>query len=75
MTNASTEASTDNLPPAGAFPRLPTLPGKKEMPISVKISLQYTIYNKFNGASSNYDGFGRDASDNNTLYALVWAML
>jgi hypothetical protein len=40
-----------------------------------KISLQYTIYNKFNGARSNYDGFGRDASDNNTLYALVWIMI
>ena len=30
-----------------------------------KISLQYTIYNKFNGTHSNYDGFGRNASDNN----------
>jgi hypothetical protein len=39
-----------------------------------KISLQYTIYNKFNGAHSNYDGFGRNASDNNTLYAHVWLM-
>ena len=39
-----------------------------------KLSLQYTIYNKFNGAHSNYDGFGRNASDNNTLYALVWLM-
>jgi len=39
-----------------------------------KISLQYTLYNKFNGAHSNYDGFGRNASDNNTLYALVWLM-
>jgi hypothetical protein len=39
-----------------------------------KISLQYIIYNKFNGAHSNYAGFGRDASDNNTLYALVWIM-
>lgn len=39
-----------------------------------KFSLQYTIYNKFNGAHSNYDGFGRDASDNNTLYALLWLM-
>ncbi len=39
-----------------------------------KISLQYTIYNKFNGAHSNYDGFGRNASDNNTLYASVWIM-
>ena len=39
-----------------------------------KISLQYISYNKFNGAHSNYDGFGRNASDNNTLYALVWLM-
>jgi hypothetical protein len=40
----------------------------------VKVSLQYTIYDKFNGAHSNYDGFGRNASDNNTLYALIWLM-
>jgi len=39
-----------------------------------KLSLQYTFYNEFNGSSSNYDGFGRDASDNNTLYFLVWLM-
>jgi hypothetical protein len=39
-----------------------------------KFSAQYTIYKKFNGASSNYDGFDRDASDNNTLYLLVWLM-
>jgi hypothetical protein len=37
-----------------------------------KLSLQYTVYNKFNGASTNYDGFGRDASDNNTLLLLAW---
>jgi hypothetical protein len=39
-----------------------------------KFSVQYTIYNRFNGSGSNYDGFGRDASDNNTLYCLVWMM-
>ncbi|MGB8427180.1 MAG: hypothetical protein WCD88_15445, partial [Desulfobacterales bacterium] len=39
-----------------------------------KFSLQYTLYQEFNGASSNYDGFGRDASDNNTFYALIWLM-
>jgi len=39
-----------------------------------KISLQYIIYNKFNGDHSNYDGFGRNASDNNMLYVLVWLM-
>lgn len=37
-----------------------------------KLSVQYVIYNKFNGAGTNYDGFGRNASDNNTLYVLLW---
>lgn len=34
----------------------------------VKIAVQYIIYDKFNGARDNYDGFRRSASDNNTLY-------
>ena len=37
-----------------------------------KFSVQYVIYNKFNGSGTNYDGFGRNASGNNTLYLLVW---
>ncbi len=37
-----------------------------------QLALQYTFYGKFNGASSNYDGAGRNASDNNTFYLLVW---
>lgn len=41
---------------------------------NIKLALRYTAYNKFNGASSNYDGFGRDASDNNSLYLLSWFM-
>jgi len=40
--------------------------------LNVKISAQYTAYNKFNGAGSNYDGLGRNASDNNTWYLLLW---
>jgi hypothetical protein len=39
-----------------------------------KILVQYVIYNEFNGAYSNYDGFGRSASGNNTLYVLIWQM-
>jgi hypothetical protein len=35
---------------------------------NVRLALQYTAYTKFNGASSNYDGMGRNASDNNSLY-------
>ncbi len=40
--------------------------------LNVKVSAQYTWYGKFNGGGSNYDGVGRNASDNNTLYLLLW---
>ncbi|MHB8425724.1 MAG: cytochrome C, partial [Gammaproteobacteria bacterium] len=40
--------------------------------LNVQLSAQYVLYNKFNGASSNYDGSGRSASDNNTLYLAAW---
>ncbi|HEV2321689.1 MAG TPA: cytochrome C, partial [Gammaproteobacteria bacterium] len=36
--------------------------------MNVQVTAQYIWYDKFNGASSNYDGSGRKASDNNTLY-------
>ena len=39
---------------------------------NVKILVQYTRYHKFNGASMNYDGTGRNAKDNNTIYLLGW---
>ena len=40
--------------------------------LNVKLQLQYVGYEKFDGLKTNYDGTGRNASDNNTLYALVW---
>jgi hypothetical protein len=39
---------------------------------NTKLALQYTWYNKFNGGGDNYDGLGRNASDNDTLYVLAW---
>lgn len=39
---------------------------------NLRLALQYTGYTRFNGSSSNYDGFGRSASGNNTLYLLAW---
>ena len=39
---------------------------------NVKFALQYTAYNRFNGGGDNYDGLGRNASDNNTIYLLGW---
>jgi hypothetical protein len=40
--------------------------------LNTQLLLQYTMYTKFNGAKDNYDGFDRDAMDNNALYALIW---
>jgi hypothetical protein len=42
---------------------------------NARLGLQYTIYDKFDGASSNYDGTGRNASDNNTLYLFLWVAI
>jgi hypothetical protein len=41
---------------------------------NARLSAQYVVYGRFNGADSNYDGSGRSASDNNTLYLNVWLM-
>jgi hypothetical protein len=44
------------------------------MPIQyVRAGVQYTRYSKFQGASTNYDGNGRNARDNNSLFFYVWA--
>jgi len=49
--------------------------GKEDSPnspwMNLRVGLQYTGYFKFNGASHDYDGFGRDASDNNTVYGFI----
>jgi hypothetical protein len=39
---------------------------------NLRIGAQYTAYSKFNGAAYNYDGFGRNARDNNTLFIYAW---
>jgi len=39
---------------------------------NTKFSVQYFSYGKFNGSSTNYDGSGRNASDNNMLYLQLW---
>jgi hypothetical protein len=43
--------------------------------LNVRVGLQYTGYTRFNGSGSNYDGFGRSASDNNTLFGFFWFAL
>jgi len=40
--------------------------------LNVRIGLQYTYYLQFNGGTTNYDGFGRNASDNNSIFLFTW---
>lgn len=40
--------------------------------MNLKLGIQYTAYTQFNGGTSNYDGFGRNAGDNNTLLMFAW---
>jgi hypothetical protein len=48
---------------------------KQEFPtrINLRIGIQYTAYTEFDGASRNFDGLGRNASDNNSIRLFVWA--
>ncbi len=39
--------------------------------LNTKFSVQYVLYNKFNGSTQNYMP-GRNASNNNTIYILAW---
>ena len=39
---------------------------------NMRVGVQYTLYTRFNGAGSNYDGAGANASDNNTLRVFTW---
>ena len=39
---------------------------------NLRLGVQYTAYEKYNGSATNYDGNGRNASDNNTLYMYAW---
>ncbi len=39
---------------------------------NLRVGAQYTAYSLYNGARNNYDGFGRNASDNNSLFVYAW---
>jgi hypothetical protein len=38
---------------------------------NLQLAFQYTGYTRFNGGATNYDGAGRNASGNNTVYLLA----
>ena len=39
---------------------------------NIQLGLQYTGYLNFNGLGTNYDGAGRNASANNSIYLIAW---
>jgi hypothetical protein len=39
---------------------------------NIQLGVQYTGYWKFNGLGVNYDGTGRNASANNSIYLIAW---
>ena len=39
---------------------------------NLKLGAQFTMFTEFDGAVSNYDGTGRRARDNNTIYLFSW---
>lgn len=39
---------------------------------NLRIGLQFNKFTRYMGATSNYDGNGRNPSDNNTTYAYLW---
>jgi hypothetical protein len=62
------DASTANNPDTrGWIPEVFWMPEQH-----VRVGAQYFAFNRFHGASTNYDGAGRDAKDNNTLFFYVW---
>ena len=70
-TNGSTDVkvgSWSNKPDSNGFiGQLEYLPW-----YNTKFSLQYVAYSKFDGTIFNYDGNGRSAASNNTLYLVGW---
>jgi hypothetical protein len=38
----------------------------------LRLGAQYFKYDRYNGAGSDYDGLGRNAKDNNTLFVYLW---
>jgi hypothetical protein len=49
-----------------------TVPTGLNSYLNLRFAAQYVAYTLFDGAVKNYDGTGRSASDNNTLYFNSW---
>jgi len=69
-TDSVAYASSANFSPAtqGWIPEIFWIPVQ-----NIRVGLQYTHFTKYLGSRSNYDGTGRNASDNDTLFVYLWA--
>lgn len=52
----------------GWIPEIFWIPGQ-----NLRLGAQYYKFDRYNGAASNYDGAGRGAKGNNTLFVYLWA--
>ncbi len=39
---------------------------------NARVGMQYSMFTKYQGAKNNYDGWGRNAKDNDALFLYVW---
>lgn len=74
LTFATMRGSSDPTLYEGTGPRATSLSAEVfAMPWqNTKLGVQYLGYLDFDGATLNYDGDGRNAAHNNTLYAYLW---
>ena len=78
---ADTDGSANGSPNSNGYTlQLEYVPwGKGDSPLrpwaNARFGIQYTGYHKFNGGRIDYDGSGRSASDNNTLFLFAWFAL
>ncbi len=42
--------------------------------LNLKVGAEYMFYTDYNGANTNYDGYGRNASSNNAFLLFAWTI-
>lgn len=77
QTGTTDTALYDPTPVSGNISGNPAVRGWTQevfwMPVQyLRIGAQYTAYTKYNGAARDYDGSGRNARDNNSIFFYLW---
>jgi hypothetical protein len=70
MTPIAISGSASNNPGTkGVIPELFWMPDQH-----LRFGVQYFMFDRYNGATNNYDASGRSAKDNNTLFVYLWGV-